>query len=311
MRIDFALILAAGAGTRMGEIGQELPKVIWPVFEKRILELEVLYAKKLGAKRIFINLHHQKEKILDFINSSPVFKGVEILVEKEKIDIGGAIHNLANHVNYKGRLLVLNSDQFIFMDQSSWKRACETFEKSDNLLFAHQVNSNQLYNGLEINNGQLVSVIPNQKIERDKQILTYTGMAFISLNKLHRSHGPSKFFDTVANPNKSNTFCFNIQKAPYWDFGTLKRYWDSCFKILENIRKEEVDLFGRFLLDNKALRLEKITESGYASKGSAVINLTGFKHEKAQNKILLKGSSFSGVSGAQREILYENLTERI
>lgn len=311
MKIDYALILAAGAGTRMGKIGQKLPKVIWPVFEKRVLELEVLYAKKLGAKRIFINLHHYKEKIQEFIDSSPIFEDVEILVEKEKIDIGGAIHNLAAHVNYKGSLLILNCDQFIFMDQAFWKKAHETFEKNDHLLFAHEVNSNQLYNGLEINNGQLVSVIPNQEIERDKQILTYTGMAFINLSKLNPAQGPSKFFDTVANPRNSNTFCFNILQSPYWDFGTLKRYWDSCFKILENIRNGKMDLFGQFLLENEAFNHEKITESGYASKGDAVINLTGFKHEKGRNKILLKGNSFAALSGEQREILYENLRAQI
>ena len=44
MIVENALILAAGAGTRMGEIGKVLPKVLWPVFECSLLELEVLYA---------------------------------------------------------------------------------------------------------------------------------------------------------------------------------------------------------------------------------------------------------------------------
>ena len=45
MKVDNALILAAGKGTRMGNVGKILPKVIWPIFEKTILELEVAYAK--------------------------------------------------------------------------------------------------------------------------------------------------------------------------------------------------------------------------------------------------------------------------
>ena len=46
MQVDYVLVLAAGKGTRMGEIGKKIPKVIWPIFNKSILELEVLHAKK-------------------------------------------------------------------------------------------------------------------------------------------------------------------------------------------------------------------------------------------------------------------------
>ena len=56
MKIDYALLLAAGYGTRMGIIGKELPKVLWPVYEKTLLELQVDYLKELGVKNIFLNI---------------------------------------------------------------------------------------------------------------------------------------------------------------------------------------------------------------------------------------------------------------
>ena len=52
-----ALILAAGKGTRMGEIGKVLPKVLWPIYERSLLELQVQYAKSLGIKDIYIKNH--------------------------------------------------------------------------------------------------------------------------------------------------------------------------------------------------------------------------------------------------------------
>ena len=55
MKIDYCLILAAGFGSRMGEIGKILPKVLWHIFEKSLLELEIEYARSLGIKKIFIN----------------------------------------------------------------------------------------------------------------------------------------------------------------------------------------------------------------------------------------------------------------
>ncbi|MEX0799507.1 MAG: sugar phosphate nucleotidyltransferase [Bacteriovoracaceae bacterium] len=310
MKIDCALILAAGAGSRMGKIGQRLPKVIWPVFEKRTLELEVLYARKLGAKKIFINLHHYKEQILRFISSSPVFENVEILIEKDKIDIGGAIHNLANQTEADGNLLVLNSDQFIFMNSDQWSSAWEKYKTGDNLLFAYQVNSNQLYNELKVKDDRLLSVVPNQNLPRDQRILTYTGMSLINLKKLKPAPGPSKFFETVANPQKTKTLCYDIRSAPYWDFGTLERYWLSSFKLLQTIENGNFDLFGRFLMDVGALDSQKIKNGGYAAKEERVINLSGVKQGVVRNKIILKGRCPEHL-GDDPEIVYEDLSEKV
>jgi mannose-1-phosphate guanylyltransferase len=120
MQIDHCLILAAGFGTRMGQIGQKLPKVLWPVFEKSLLELQVAYARYLGAKKIYINLHFMGKEIEDFCRTKSSFDDVVFLWEKPEIlDIGGAIHHLAAlpDVSYKGKLLVLNADQFFYISK--------------------------------------------------------------------------------------------------------------------------------------------------------------------------------------------------
>ncbi len=75
MQVKNALILAAGKGTRMGEIGKRLPKVLWPIFEKSALELEVAYAKELGAENIYINSHHYTDELLSFVEKRPQFYG--------------------------------------------------------------------------------------------------------------------------------------------------------------------------------------------------------------------------------------------
>lgn len=117
MKVDNVLILAAGKGTRMGQIGKIIPKVIWPIFNKSILELEVHYAKKFNPKKIFINLYNSKDTVLNFTKGKAIFDEVEFIVEKETLDIGGAIHNLATKLDYQGNLLILNSDQFILLSE--------------------------------------------------------------------------------------------------------------------------------------------------------------------------------------------------
>ena len=115
MIVENALILAAGAGTRMGEIGKVLPKVLWPVFECSLLELEVLYAQSLGVKNIFINSHYYTKEILEHVKENPTFKNVTILLEKEPIDIGGAVHK-TDHTAMQGW-----NGYFIFADQCTFE----------------------------------------------------------------------------------------------------------------------------------------------------------------------------------------------
>ena len=112
MSVDYCLLLSAGLGTRMGPVGTVLPKVMWPIFEKTLLELQINYIEKFKPKKIFINTHHLADEINFFIKKN-TFE-IENLYEEKLLDIGGAVHNLARKLNYEGNLLLINSDQFLF-----------------------------------------------------------------------------------------------------------------------------------------------------------------------------------------------------
>src|SRR5665647_462597 len=178
MQINHCLILAAGFGTRMGAIGQQLPKVLWPVFEKSLLELQVAYARSLGIDNIYVNLHHMGEAIEAYCKTKQTFEGVKFLWEKPQIlDIGGAIHNLAAlpEVKYKGHLLVLNADQFFYLKRDDLFRFLEPFKKSPATLFTYWVNSSLGYNALEHDGKRMVKgIISNKDLPPNTTIETYT-----------------------------------------------------------------------------------------------------------------------------------------
>src|SRR5688500_1980915 len=132
MRFDYCLILAAGFGTRMGIIRKELPKVLWPVFENIILELQVAYARSLGARRIFIHLHYTGEKSGEWCKTRPASQGVTLLWEKpEHLDSGGALHILARvpEVNQQRRFFVLNADQLFYISKDQLEKYGNPFQK--------------------------------------------------------------------------------------------------------------------------------------------------------------------------------------
>jgi hypothetical protein len=246
----YALVLAAGFGTRMGSIGNKLPKVMWPIFEKSLLEIQVQFARELGYQEIYVNLFHQADEILKRTKNLPAFQNVIWLREEPEIlDIGGGIHNLARRpeVNYEGELLVLNADQFLWFTSSDLVEWRKNNSGSDAILLTWMVNSSDGYNRLDFDKkGRFEGITINKNLPRNIEICTYSGNALINLASLNKISGPSKFFESVCPPT-------NIIKGAqlpvgnYWDFGTATRYWSSMSKIMQRLSEKNYDAFLRFL----------------------------------------------------------------
>lgn len=310
MQPKYCLILAAGFGTRMGKIGQTLPKVLWPVFEKSLLELQVEYARSLGIEKIFINLHHQRQTIIDFCRSRDSFQGVEFLVEEPEIlDIGGGVHNLASRadINYQGNLLILNSDQFFYLPAETFKKIISGTNSKAHLLFSYRVKKSEGYNQLVIKDRKLVSI--NKNIDAQVEAYeTYTGISIINLNVLKPKVGVSKFFDSVVSLDGTSEVA-ELSGVDYWDFGTCQRYWETCFKILKVYRENSNHPFIRFLVNARALKTWKINLNhiSYHSKASQVINLNPDEISVVSDTILLSGHQ----SVEKKTINYNGIKEDV
>ena len=316
MRIDHCLILAAGFGTRMGKIGRELPKVLWPVFEKSLLELQVAYARSLGVENIYINLHFMGEKISNFCKTKSAFEGVHFLWEKPEIlDIGGAVHNLAAlpGVKYKGKLLILNADQFFYMKKDDLFKILKPYEKYGSALFSYFVNSSLGYNALEIDSSRLVRGIKkNKDLARDLKIETYTGISYIDLAKLTPTSGASSFFESVCALDKNEIPAVRLDNIDYWDFGTLERYWITCFNILKIYRTHSTHPFLRFLVQEKALKTWKINlqEMSYHAKSAKVINLNSDIETDEMCQAIIMSGKHSAVSSTNK-IWWNGLVDEV
>lgn len=246
MQIDYALILSAGLGTRMGEIGKKIPKVLWPIYFKSMLELQILYCEELGVKKIFINTHYLHDEIELYLKTHNLFKKVTLLHEDPLLDSGGAIHNLAarSDVNYQGNLLLVNGDQFLFFSKKFWEEALAKLKESRAVLFGIKVDKNSNYNETILKADRLVEIKKN--IDKDHDYITYSGLGLLNLNGLVPVSGISRFFETVANYKKEKIEFITPDKFEYWDFGTAEIYARNIFKLAA--REQRESLMGKFLI---------------------------------------------------------------
>jgi N-acetyl-alpha-D-muramate 1-phosphate uridylyltransferase len=87
------MILAAGLGTRLGDIGRHTPKALVDVAGITAIERVARRLTQAGADRLIINVHHHADRIIEYIRSRDGF-GVDVLFSHEKdapLETGGGI----------------------------------------------------------------------------------------------------------------------------------------------------------------------------------------------------------------------------
>jgi mannose-1-phosphate guanylyltransferase len=88
-----AMILAAGRGTRLGELSKATPKVLVPVAGEPVLARQIRYLKSGGIERIVVNAHHLADQIERFATTHEYARDIEVIVEPQLLGTAGGVLN--------------------------------------------------------------------------------------------------------------------------------------------------------------------------------------------------------------------------
>jgi mannose-1-phosphate guanylyltransferase len=88
-----AMILSAGRGTRLGRLGQTIPKVLVDVGGEPLLARQIGYLKDGGIDRIVINAHHLADQIERFVEEHPLSGDIDVVFEPELLGTAGGVRN--------------------------------------------------------------------------------------------------------------------------------------------------------------------------------------------------------------------------
>ena len=260
MGVKKAFILAAGYGTRMGEVGESLPKILWPVFDKTLLELQICYLGEVGVEKIFINIHHQALKIASFVEKKNL--DVEILYEKQLLGSGGCFHNFKKRVG-DDKILAVNGDVFYFHpDLEGW------YDVEGTTLYGIKTEGG--YGQIVVEDGMLRDV---RKTVGKPPYTMFTGVSVVDLHNVVYTAGRSGYFSTVADFRHSDIHVRESAGGTYRDFGTLDRYIGNLMAIVAGQRNVFVDFLVRHgALDRQLLNEEALS---YRSDCSGELHFGG------------------------------------
>ena len=191
-----AMILAAGLGTRLKPITDELPKALVEVNGKTLLEIAIRNLIENDFRRIVINVHHFADKVIDFINNNTFAADIYVSDESDLLlDTGGGIkhakkffdnspilvHNvdIISNLNLKefyqyhisddsvASLVVSNrkSNRYLLFNEADILCGWQDISKDEKIIVRENSKLNQLaFNGIHILNPHLIDSFPDEKV---------------------------------------------------------------------------------------------------------------------------------------------------
>jgi len=223
------MILAAGLGTRLRPLTNDRPKAMVLLNGKPLLEHAINYLISHGIDDIIVNVHHFREKIIDFLKSRDF--GIRIRISDEKdelLETGGGLLKAAPFLKRSEPFVLYNVDIFTTLDLSKMiyshvsRKGMVTLAtrmrySSRNLLFDY---NDQLVGWRNNKTGEYR---PDKKIGPYSIPLAFSGVSIMSpqiFNHIDRPISPFSIVDVWLDLcNQFPMYAFRHDETKWMDLG--------------------------------------------------------------------------------------------
>ncbi len=108
-----ALLLAAGLGTRLRPITNNIPKCLVPINGKPLLEYWLENLSNIGINEFLINTHYFSEQVIKYVKKSKYKNKITLFYEEELLNTGGTV--LKNKAFFNDEpFLLIHADNLSF-----------------------------------------------------------------------------------------------------------------------------------------------------------------------------------------------------
>lgn len=159
-----AVIMAGGKGTRLAALNGDIPKPMFPILGKPILEYQIESLKQSGIKDIILIVGYLKKVIIEYFGDGKKYGvNIEYIEENEPMGTAGALYYLKSE---KKDFLLLFGDLILDIDFCSFM----SFHMSNNAaitLFGHPNSHPYDSDVIVVDNDSRVTDILSKKSKRD------------------------------------------------------------------------------------------------------------------------------------------------
>lgn len=108
-----AVILAAGVGSRLGEVTKNIPKPLLEINGETILERNIKKVREIGINEVFINTHYYPDMIKNCLGNHKFNLNIKYSFESELLGTSGALNNFKKYLN-EDFLIIYGDNYFTF-----------------------------------------------------------------------------------------------------------------------------------------------------------------------------------------------------
>lgn len=222
------MIFAAGLGTRLRPLTDNMPKAMVPVDGTPMLQRVIENLKAHGFHDIIVNVHHFGEQIIDFLAQNNNF-GLNITVSDERdllLDTGGGIKAVRHMLDDGKPFLVHNADILTTLDLTAmYKHHCQS-------------------------NADATLLVKSRKTER-----------YLLFDNGNRLQG---WINKKTGETRPDGFDIKAHEFQEFAFGGVHIISPSIFDSLENYSKEPKFSITPFYIDKcKELNIQGYNPDGY------------------------------------------------
>lgn len=106
-----ALVLAAGRGSRLGNITENLPKPLVEVKNRPVIDYLIRKLINLNVSEIFINMHYKHELLEKFILDSNYRTKITLIYEPKLLGTAGTLKSLIDELSTED-FIVMHADNY-------------------------------------------------------------------------------------------------------------------------------------------------------------------------------------------------------
>ena len=244
------LILSAGFGTRLLPYTETVPKPLFRLNRKTVLERIIDKLVFAGCKRVYINTHHLGRKIEAFIETIDNRDLVQTVHEPDILDTGGAIKNIGQFVK-DDCLIVINSDVVFSLDIGTIAQ----YHMKEGAFATLVLHGDERFNTVAVDKNRFIISFTG-----GEDPFAFTGIAMLSPEIFKYMPAGKKFSSIELYENAvRNGDCVKayISNQFFWeDIGTLETYRDTAFRYLVK------PVFGIHEKELDSVAIEKLAGDG-------------------------------------------------
>lgn len=229
------VVLAGGLGTRLGEIGTRVPKILMPIGNQIFLDLQLKLLIDNGVRDLTYCLGHLGQQVEEHVQQISIPKEMIIKFSYDgdkQLGTGGA--TLRAVKKYKGKFLVMYGDSYL---QVNYEEIVDRFKNSKHSCIMTVLRNKNLYDrsNISISNGM---VRKYDKNENDSN-LEFIDFGILGFSTSVFSHfeacGSFDLGLVIQHAIKSNNvLAFEVKKR-FYEIGTQQGILD-----LENYLNGEI-----------------------------------------------------------------------